>query len=96
MVDNEVMTQLTYTKAELQAALHIKCRGTFAKRLALLEAEGFPKRLPSTNGHKALWSKPAVDQWFKDWGHTTTRHPGEGRDADSMNALRNHLEARYQ
>jgi hypothetical protein len=84
-------SQLTYTKAELQAALHIKCRGTFAKRLALLEAEGFPKRLPQTNGHKALWSKPAVDQWFMDWGTTHTTSP----TADSMNALRNHYEERH-
>jgi hypothetical protein len=86
---------LTYTKAELQEALHIKSRGTFAKRLADLEAEGFPRRLPHRNGQLTLWSKPAVDHWLRNWGTTTHhRHPGEGRDEAMIN-LRNHYEERH-
>lgn len=85
------MTPLTYTKAQLQAALHTPSHAGFLKRLELLEAAGFPKRLPYKNGQLALWSKPAVDHWLQHWGSTQTTPP----TADSIIALRNHHEERH-
>jgi hypothetical protein len=91
---------LTYTRTDLQAAFHIRSDVAFTKRLAVLEAGGFPKRLPHQNGQRALWSKLAVDAWLANWGTTnqpTHRHPSEGREeANTMQTLRNNYEARYQ
>jgi hypothetical protein len=83
---------LTYSKQELQEALRTPSQGAFVKRLAQLEAEGFPRRLPACNGQRALWSKPAVDQWLANWGSTATHHTTPTFDHASM---RLHLEKQY-
>jgi hypothetical protein len=85
---------LTYTRADLQAALHIRSDVAFTKRMAVLEAGGFPKRLPHQNGQRALWSKLAVDAWLANWGqadHVIMPIITE----DGMNAMRNHYEERH-
>jgi hypothetical protein len=87
------MPTLTYTRADLQAALHIRSDVAFTKRMAVLEAGGFPKRLPHQNGQRALWSKLAVDAWLANWGQAD--HVITPPTAEAMHTLRNHYEERH-
>lgn len=81
------MSPLTYTFAEIREGLHLATDQATRNRLQLLEAEGFPKRLPGT---PPRWSKPAVDQWLLHWGSAKDFAPqhisieAQRREADAQ------------
>lgn len=49
---------------EVARLLRYRCRETFHKKQAELEAAGFPTKLPGLNG----WSKPAIMRWLENNG----------------------------
>lgn len=56
---------LTYSLAEVTAALGYRTEATFRRARPKLEKAGFPRRIP---GMLARWSRPAVDAWVAQAG----------------------------
>jgi hypothetical protein len=75
------------------AALFRVTPETFRNKRAELEAKGFPHRLPAST----LWSRPAVDHWFRTSGNTYAPLMPPRPDAVTVevNAAREALEGRY-